>query len=154
MPKVKMTSISRDVLDEICFRENMSYTKIAEVAGINKDHLWRCINSGTISVRTLDDIGRNLDYSPDYLSGMYKPPIDPKNDPISQQLYRDLISYNSNLNREAHINEEIYIQGLILSAGLDANFYSTLSDRERTELKNRLINTIRDFDFDVSVISD
>lgn len=147
----EMVPISKTIVKEILKREGITQLQLADMVDVNKDYLNRSLRTGKISKRILNSIGQTLNYCPEYLSGTFTPEIT-GDDPISNALHRELISYNTKFNIQAQSAEDHFIQGLLLIFGFDRKYYSSLAEKEKALLKKKLHETIYDFDFHRSII--
>ncbi|MBQ9607299.1 MAG: helix-turn-helix transcriptional regulator [Lachnospiraceae bacterium] len=151
MSKSEMYEINGTRIKELIKEQDITETELAKRTGYSLRRLNDAICNNRISISMLDAVARELNYSPEYLRGQYTPELT-GNDPISKQLFRDLVCYDSHFNNTAKSDVDLCIKKLCLAAGLDYGFVNSLSSADINTLKERIESTIWDFHFDKSVI--
>ena len=152
MSKSKMYEIDGDYIKKLIKKGGMTETALAKKTGYTLRRINDALCSCRISISMLDEIAKALDLRPDILLSGNMPELT-GNDPISKQLHKDLISYNSHYNLDSRNDIEFCIKKLCLGlGGLDYGFVKNLSDEDIEDLKKRIGNAINNFHFLRSII--
>lgn len=154
MSHERKSSINKERVIAILKEKGISQRELCQRIVCDYSYFNRCLKNGMIGKGLFDLIAKELDVAPDYLSGEYAPDLDPDSDPVSAQLYKDLITYSNQFNRDAIKNANSIIRQVTLLSGMDKDFFDSLSEENKLELRKRIFHTISEFHFELSLIWD